>query len=176
MDGSDRDFRRLVHALFGLFARHDAIRAGHAARIDLAGVEYTVLISIGHLCAEEGAVSVSRIAEHLRLSGAFVTTVTNKLAKRNLIGKLPDPDDRRKLKLEITPEGWARLAGLAPFQREVNDVQFGPISAREFRDLLRVSQLLIDSSDRALNVQRHLRDLPDKESSGPAQPASRPAR
>ena len=38
-DGSDREFRQLVHALFGFLARHEAVRAGHAARIGLAGVE-----------------------------------------------------------------------------------------------------------------------------------------
>src|SRR4029078_11013613 len=85
IDGSDRQFRRLVHGLFGFLARHEAIRRGHAARIGLVGIEYTTLISIRHLDAEEGDVNVNRVAEHLHLSGAFVTTVTNKLLKRGLI-------------------------------------------------------------------------------------------
>src|SRR6188768_3536039 len=85
VQGSDRAFRSLVHGLFGFFARHEAIRSGHGARIGLVGIEYTVLISIGHLTVHEGDVSVNRIAEHLYLSGAFVTTVTNKLLQRGLI-------------------------------------------------------------------------------------------
>jgi len=47
VQGSDRAFRSLVHGLFGFFARHEAIRSGHGARIGLVGIEYTVLISIG---------------------------------------------------------------------------------------------------------------------------------
>src|SRR6201996_5181916 len=87
INGADRHFRRLVHGLFGFLDRHEAVRSGHAARIGLLGIEYTVLISIRHLAAEETDVSVNRVAEHLFLSGAFVTTVTNKLVKRGLIHK-----------------------------------------------------------------------------------------
>src|SRR4051812_43533136 len=53
VQGSDRAFRSLVHGLFGFFARHEAIRSGHGARIGLVGIEYTVLISIGHLTVHE---------------------------------------------------------------------------------------------------------------------------
>src|SRR5215470_16024135 len=67
INGSDRHFRRLVHGLFGFLARHEAVRTGHGARIGLVGIEYTVLISIGHLSAQENEVSVNRVADHLYL-------------------------------------------------------------------------------------------------------------
>lgn len=153
--GSDRDFRSLVHGLFGFLARHEAVRAGHGARIGLVGIEYTVLISIGHLSAHEGDVSVNRIAEHLYLSGAFVTTVTNNLLKRGLIHKTPDPNDRRRVRLEVSQQGWADLAGLAPVQRKVNDVQFDCLSAAEFKQLLSMVNRLIESSNRALGLQAY---------------------
>lgn len=155
MQGSDRAFRALVHGLFGFLARHEAVRAGHGARIGLVGIEYTVLISIGHLSVHEGDVSVNRIAEHLYLSGAFVTTITNKLLQRGLIHKTPDPRDRRRVRLEISEKGWARLAELAPVQRQVNDVQFDCLSAAEFKQLLSLVDRLIDSSNRALSLQAY---------------------
>ncbi|MEW6643798.1 MAG: MarR family winged helix-turn-helix transcriptional regulator [Pseudomonadota bacterium] len=155
VQGSDRAFRSLVHGLFGFFARHEAVRAGHGARIGLVGIEYTVLISIGHLSAEEGQVSVNRIAEHLYLSGAFVTTLTNQLLKHGLIHKTPDPSDRRRVLLEISQDGWARLAELAPVQRKVNDVQFDCLSATEFQQLLSMVNRLIESSNRALSLQAY---------------------
>jgi DNA-binding MarR family transcriptional regulator len=158
VQGSDRAFRSLVHGLFGFFARHEAIRSGHGARIGLVGIEYTVLISIGHLTVHEGDVSVNRIAEHLYLSGAFVTTVTNKLLQRGLIHKTPDPNDRRRVRLEISEKGWARLAELAPVQRQVNDVQFDCLSASEFKQLSDMMERLIDSSNRALRLQAYFAD------------------
>jgi MarR family transcriptional regulator, organic hydroperoxide resistance regulator len=155
VQGSDRAFRSLVHGLFGFLARHEAVRAGHGARIGLVGIEYTVLISIGHLSVHEGDVSVIRIAEHLYLSGAFVTTITNKLLQRGLIHKTPDPRDRRRVRLEISEKGWKRLAELAPVQRQVNDVQFDCLSAAEFKQLLNMVDRLIDSSNRALSLQAY---------------------
>jgi DNA-binding MarR family transcriptional regulator len=112
VNGSDRHFRRLVHSLFGFLARHEAVRRGHAARIGLVGIEYTTLISIRHLDAEEGDVNVNRVADHLHLSGAFVTTITNKLLKRGLIHKSIDPQDRRRVKLQVSEKGmrsWPSL-------------------------------------------------------------------
>jgi DNA-binding MarR family transcriptional regulator len=156
VDGSDRQFRQLVHGLFGFFARHEAVRSGHAARIGLVGIEYTVLISIRHLSAEEGDVNVNRVANHLHLSGAFVTTVTNKLLKRGLIHKTVDPSDRRRVKLEVSAKGDDLLAELAPVQRQVNDVQFGCLSASEFRQLLKITERLIDSSEQAVRLQNFL--------------------
>ena len=155
INGSDRHFRRLVHGLFGFLARHEAVRSGHAARIGLAGIEYTVLISIRHLAVEETDISVNRVAEHLFLSGAFVTTVTNKLVKRGLIHKLPDPNDRRRVRLEVSDKGNALLAELAPVQRQVNDVQFGCLTTAEFLHLLDMTERLIDSSDRAIRLQSY---------------------
>jgi MarR family transcriptional regulator, organic hydroperoxide resistance regulator len=159
--GSDRHFRQLVHNLFGLLARHESVRAGHGARVGLVGVEYTVLISIRHLWAEEGEVNVNRIADHLHLSGAFVTTITNKLLKRGLIHKTTDPVDRRRVRLEVSAKGSELLASLAPVQRRVNDVQFGCLSAKEFRELLDITERLIESSERAVRLQAYLADLPD---------------
>jgi DNA-binding MarR family transcriptional regulator len=167
INGSDRHFRRLVHGLFGFLARHEAVRAGHAARIGLVGIEYTVLISIRHLAAEETDVSVNRVAEHLFLSGAFVTTLTNKLVKRGLIHKRPDPSDRRRVRLEVAEKGNALLAELAPVQRQVNDEQFGCLSRAEFLQLLDVTERLIDCSNRAIRLQSYFGVRPDSESEQP---------
>ncbi len=161
VNGSDRHFRRLVHGLFGFLARHEAVRSGHAARIGLAGIEYTTLISIRHLDAEEGDVNVNRVAEHLHLSGAFVTTITNKLLKRGLIHKSIDPADRRRVKLQVSEKGDALLAELAPVQRQVNDVQFGCLSQGEFLQLLDTVERLIASGENAVRLQAYLANDPN---------------
>lgn len=162
VDGSDRHFRRLVHALFGFLSRHEAIRSGHGERIGLAGIEYTVLISIGHLAAEEPPLSVNALASHLHLSGAFVTTVTNKLARRQLVRKTQDPADRRRVQLEVTDKGRALLSTLAPVQRRVNDIEFDCLSAEDFAALLPMVERMVDSADRALKLQTYLKDQPDE--------------
>jgi DNA-binding MarR family transcriptional regulator len=180
VDGSDAQFRRLVHSLFGFLVRHQTLREGHAAVIGLAGIEYTTLISIRHLAAQ-GDVHVRAIADHLHLSGAFVTTVTNKLEAKGLITKASHPSDRRRINLAVTAHGVELLERLAPTQAQVNDVQFDCLSARDFHQLLDVVQRLVDSSDRAIALQRYLADTkvrqlsPEARSVATAKPA-RPAR
>ena len=157
VNGSDQHFRRLVHSLFAFFARHSAIREGHGAFIDLAGIEYTILISIRHLSADHH-VGVRDVAEHLHMSGAFTTTITNKLLEKGLIKKDVDVDDRRRLRLTVTRRGENLLNQLAPVQRQVNDLQFGCLSAKEFAQLLDMIERLVDSSDGAVAMQRYLAD------------------
>jgi DNA-binding MarR family transcriptional regulator len=153
-DGTDRDFRKLVHNIFAFVARHETIRDGHARQIGLAGVEYTILISIGHL-GLDGDVNVKTIADHLHMSGAFVTTVTSKLQTLGLIEKTQDSVDRRRISLAITEKGKALLRQLAPYQREINDVEFSPLSREDFQAVSRILEALIDSSDKAFALQRY---------------------
>ncbi len=154
-DGTDRQFRALVHGLFSFLASHEEIRAGHARHIGLAGVEYTVLISIAHL-ALDGDVGVSAVAAHLRLTGAFITTVVQRLQALGLVGKRTDPKDRRRVVLSVTGEGRARLERLAPVQRQVNDVEFGCLSRAEFASLADMVERLIASGEQAVALQRYL--------------------
>jgi DNA-binding MarR family transcriptional regulator len=151
----DRRFRELVHAFFAFQARHEAIRDGHAAYIGLAGIQYTILISIGHL-ETEGDVTVKTVCDHLRVSSAFVAVETAKLVERGLIVKARDPKDARRTLLRTTQEGHTLLAKLAPAQRAVNDIEFGGITQRDFVQLHRVMNRLIENCDAALAMQRLL--------------------
>ena len=153
--GSDQAFRELVHELFAFLMRHEEIRNGHARYIGLKGIEYTVLIAIAHL-GKSGDVNIKTVADHLHLSGAFITTVTNRLATKDLVDKQPDMTDQRRITLEITTKAHALLERLAPVQRQVNDVEFGCLDADEFRCLLGIMRNLVDSSDRALALQSYL--------------------
>lgn len=155
VDGSDRNFRRLVHNLFAFGSRHEAMRAGHGARIGLTGIEYTFLISVRHL-EDVGDVSVKHLADHLHLSGPFATTMVGKLIRRGLVAKEVDPTDRRRVCLKVTSQGHELLSELAPTQRQVNDVQFGCLSKSEFETLLALLDKLIESGDQALALQAYL--------------------
>jgi DNA-binding MarR family transcriptional regulator len=153
--GRDRQFRHLVHALFGFAAHHERIRSGHGKAIGLAGIEYTVLISIAHL-AVDGDVNVKTVADHLYLSGAFITAVTQRLLKLGMIHKRIDTGDRRRVTLSVSNKGRAALERLAPVQRQVNDVEFGCLSHDEFALLTGIVDRLIDSGARAVALQSYL--------------------
>lgn len=154
-EGSDRQFRHLVHSLFGFAAHHERIRSGHAKVIGVSGIEYTVLISIAHL-SREGDVNVKTVADHLYLSGAFITAVVGRLLKMGLVNKKTDAGDRRRVSLTVLEKGRKALEGLAPIQRRVNDVEFGCLSRDEFNLLTAIVDRLIGSGARAVALQNYL--------------------
>ena len=153
--GRDREFRHLVHGLFGFAAHHERIRGGHAKVIGLAGIEYTVLISIAHL-SQDGDVNVKTVADHLYLSGAFITAVAGRLVARGFIEKKTDAGDRRRVTLTVSADGRAALERLAPIQREVNDAEFGSLNREEFTLLTGVVDRLIEGGARAVALQNYL--------------------
>lgn len=155
INGRDREFRHLVHALFGFAAHHERIRSGHARVIGLAGIEYTVLIAIAHL-SQDRDVNVKTVADHLYLSGAFITSVTRRLLRLGLIHKKGDSGDRRRVTLTVSEQGRAAHKRLAPTQRRVNDVEFGCLSRQEFELLTGLVDRLIESGARAVALQTYL--------------------
>ena len=155
VNGSDAEFRELVHNLFGFFALHERIRRGHGQVIGLAGIEYTVLIAIAHLASARG-VNVKAVADHLHLSGAFITSTTKRLLALGLIHKTMDMTDRRRVTLTVSGKGRAALEKLAPRQRRVNDVEFGCLSREEFKALNKLMARMIKCSSRAVALQNYL--------------------
>ena len=101
VDGSDRVYRRFVHALLVLSATHEAIRDGIAASIDLGGVQHTILQSIIHL-GQIGPVGVTEVANHLSFSVSFIAMETTKLQTLGLVDKKQSSGDRRKVLLEVS--------------------------------------------------------------------------
>ena len=155
VDGSDREFRALVHRMLAFSARLEAVRAGFGRIIGLTGIQYSVLISIAHLSTRED-VGVSAIADHLALSGSFVTLTIGQLVKQGLVEKQGDRRDRRRVRLGVTSAGRLLLERLAPVQREVNDVLFQPIDRAEFTRLNALFAEMVAASSEALGLVTYL--------------------
>ena len=150
LDGDgDARFRLLVHRLLAFSSRLEAVRAGLGQLIGLSGIQYTILICIAHLQGADG-VGVKRIADHLGLSGAFVTIEAGKLAEAGLVEKRPNPSDRRRVLLTVTGAGRARLDALAPSQRPVNDALFASLDREDFERLGAIAGNLVEDADHAL--------------------------
>lgn len=162
-DGSDLDFRHFVHDALAFASRLQAVRDEFARLIGLTGVQYTILISIYHLEYEQ-RVGITTVASHLHLSGTFVTTETNKLAKLGLVDKARDDEDRRRINLRTTARARNLLSELAEVQSHVNDVHFSPLGAEDFNRLKHLMPALVTSTDRALRLLAAA-SLPDKNQS-----------
>jgi DNA-binding MarR family transcriptional regulator len=120
---------RTAELLVGLHNRHsqDRYQLSPSARDVLAVVE-----------GAGEPLEPSVIAERLVVTTGSMTSLLDNLEKRDLVRRLPHPDDRRKLLIDITPEARAIVDELLPTlharEREVID---GALSPAEQRTLLR---------------------------------------
>lgn len=156
MDGSDRAFRQLVHDTLAFAARIQEVRSRLGALIGLSGAQYTILVAIAHLQGREGGVGVNLLAEHLHLSGAFVTIEVNKLVAAELVVKEVNPEDRRRVLLTITPKAGQLLDDLTTVQRPVNDTLFECLSAEDFHRFRTIVSQLVATGDRTLKLLDYL--------------------
>jgi DNA-binding MarR family transcriptional regulator len=157
VNGSDQDFRAVVHGLLAFAARLEGVRTGFARFLGLTGIQYTILISVSHL-ERQGEVSVNKVAEHLHISGAFVTIETGKLVKLALLTKHPDPKDRRRVCLSITKKGARLLKRLAPTQAQVNDLLFSFLDAAQFQQFRGIVDQMTKCGDEAVALLKSLCD------------------
>jgi DNA-binding MarR family transcriptional regulator len=151
VDGSDLAFRQLIHDIMAFGARMHENRARVAGYVGLSGQQYTILITIAHNQNQDGY-GIIQVAEHLRLSGAFVTIEVNKLVEAGLVRKRPNPIDRRRVLLTILPKARDMLVGLCRIQRPSNDTIFGSLSADEFEALRSIIPRLVEATDQSLKL------------------------
>lgn len=156
VNGSDLEFREMVHNMLAFAAALQEVRNRLGGLIGLSGTQYTILNSIARLSRGTPELGVNALAEHLHLSGAFVTIEVNKLVQAGLVTKVPNPDDRRRVVLAVTVEAERRLGELTRVQVPANDALFEPLSAADFKALRAIIAKLAGTGDRTLRLIEYL--------------------
>lgn len=153
-EGDDARFRDLLYSIFAFSSRLQAVRSRFGAFIGLSPTQYMVLIAVAQHAGDRPG--IAQIAEHLHLSGAFVTIEVNKLVKAGLVEKAAHGADKRRVILEASPEGLERLSRLAAFQRPVNDALFASLDAKDFATLHRLMGRLLVDADSAIALSNYV--------------------
>ncbi|HEX2281601.1 MAG TPA: MarR family winged helix-turn-helix transcriptional regulator [Thermomicrobiales bacterium] len=110
-------------------------RAGADAGLSLR--QYAALSGIRH-----GASSPGELARLWQVTPAVITGIIDRLERRELVRREPDPDDRRRLRLALTDAG---LAASELVERSLTDelaVQLSQASPDELAELGRALDLL----------------------------------
>ena len=153
VDGSDAEFRGLIHDLIAYGHKLDACRDAFAAIAGVSGVQYEILM----LVSRAEGLSIGEVAERLHRSGAFITIEANKLVAQGILAKASDPADGRKVLLRMNAKSEALLERLAPYQRRINDVLFESLDAKSFRALRALAAELVADGDRAVALIDYLK-------------------
>ena len=166
VDGSDKVFRQMVYDTLAFAARIQEVRSRFGEFIDLPGTQYSILMAIAH--QQDEGIGVNAIAEHLHLSGAFVTTEINKLVLAGLVEKREHPGDRRRVLLRITARARARLRELSPVQIQGNDALFECLDDKAFETLRTLMAKLVVCGDNALRLLDYLGHAAGNDRDAPA--------
>jgi MarR family transcriptional regulator, organic hydroperoxide resistance regulator len=155
VEGSDAEFRILINRLLYFCTRLLSVRDGFGTLLGLSGIQYSILMSVRALSTDE-EVTVNQLADHLHLSGSFITIETGKLQNMGLLKKRRHAQDGRKIVLSITREGKKVLTQLTDTQQTINDLLFANLSATEAKMLGNIAGRLVSNVDSAMLELSHL--------------------
>jgi MarR family multiple antibiotic resistance transcriptional regulator len=131
---------RLVHdigeALFMLFGRYRQQAAQSFAPLGLNVIRTLVL----GLIEREGVRHPGALADALELAPTAVSHILAELEERGLVARSLDPEDRRRVRIELTDEGRRVLGRATEAWNELNAGKLAQLTDAEavtLRDLLR---------------------------------------
>ena len=91
-----------------------------------------------------GVMRLSELADHLRIAARSATEVIDALEARHLVGRRPDPADRRATLVEVTEHGISVLDAVSAARGTEAERVFGRLSPADRADLTRILRKLQD--------------------------------
>lgn len=96
------------------------------------------------IIANSGPIQMNRIGRELLTTAANITSLIDRLEKKGLVQRTENKADRRKIEIQLTPDGKKIFETAAARYRENIQESFDLLTSAEKKDLLR---LLIKLSD-----------------------------
>lgn len=97
------------------------------------------------LWLSEGPLSLSGIAEAVGVDAPYATLIVDALEERGLVERRPDPADRRRKLVSLTPEGKEAVTRVARIQRQPPP-GFGSLSGADLDTLEELMRRLTEGS------------------------------
>jgi DNA-binding MarR family transcriptional regulator len=113
---------------------------GRLATAGSRGYHYRLLAAL----QEFGPASQAGLGRRTGLDRSDVAAAVNELAARGLARRAPDPADRRRNVISITPAGTAHLRRLDELLDGVQDELLAPLSPAERQQLIRLLNRILE--------------------------------
>ncbi|MBI0296501.1 MarR family transcriptional regulator [Streptomyces sp. PRKS01-29] len=147
-DGAPRTpdrLRRLPSRLLSqLTTRSDRLITEGLARADARKWHYAVLASL----REYGPGSQATLSRRTGIYRSDMVSVLNELAERDLVERSPDPDDRRRNTITISPRGRRHLRRLDKVLDDLHDELLAPLDPAERGQFVGLLTRLLDHHTR----------------------------
>jgi DNA-binding MarR family transcriptional regulator len=114
------------------------------ASAGVRGYHYRLLAAL----EEFGPASQAALGRRTSIDRSDVVAVLNDLAARGLIERSPDPDDRRRNVITITPAGTEQLRALDEVVASVQEKLLAPLSPPDRTRLVRLLSAVLEQDAR----------------------------
>ena len=126
---------------YGLTETYDALLGALDARMlaehNMPLSAFEALMHITH--AEEGAISISDLAELVRLSPSQVSRIAIELERKGLVQRQRSATDSRSTEVAVTESGRAQLQAAAPtYLSTIRSYLFDGLAERDVKQLARI--------------------------------------
>ncbi|MEW2812059.1 MarR family transcriptional regulator [Streptomyces massasporeus] len=136
----DRLRRRASRLLSQLTMRSDRLVTEGLARADARKWHYAVLASL----QEFGPASQAELSRRSGIYRSDMVGVLNELAERDLVERTPDPADRRRNVITISPRGRRHLDRLDVLLDDLHDTLLAPLDPAERDQFVQLLTRLLD--------------------------------
>ena len=126
--------RQEGHLLRRAHQRHSAIFQENIGDEQLTPLQFAALVKLRDL----DEVSQNQLGRLTAMDAATMQGVIKRLASRNLIDRRPDPDDRRRLILSLSPEGRALIERLLSNGSNITQKTLDPLSPTEQKSFIQL--------------------------------------
>lgn len=124
--------------------RSDRLITEGLAEADARRWHYAVLASL----QEYGPASQAELSRRSGIYRSDMVGVLNELTERDLVERAPDPDDRRRNVITISPRGRRRLRRLDGVLDDLHDKLLAPLSPVERDQFVQLLTRLLDHHTR----------------------------
>ena len=149
--GGDESVQRVITAVHGLARKLNQWYARQLADLDLSAGEWAVMSRLAR-SNEDEALTPSQLAEATSVAPSSMTHRLDRMAQRDLIARAADPDNRTRVLITLTDEGWATFKEAVRESDMVESDVLGPLSRKQREDLASLLEVLIAGLDETPQV------------------------
>lgn len=142
--GGEESVQRVITAVQGLTKKLDQWYVRQLADLDVSSGEWAVVTSL----AKAGeALTPSQLAELTNVAPSSMTHRLDKLAERGLVERAADPDNRTRIFVSLTEEGWGLFSQAIRDSDVVESDVLQDLGDEERAELARLLEVVIARLD-----------------------------
>ncbi len=143
--GGDESVQRVITAVYGLTRKLDQWYSRQLADLDISHGEWSVLAHLAK--AGDAGATPSRLADVAHIAASSMTHRLDRMSKRGLIDRAPDPANRTRVVVTLKKAGWELFSAAVREANVVESDTLAALSRRQREELASLLEVVISGLD-----------------------------